>query len=50
VRERWEQSGAVVTVTGDSGAVSVTLAPAGIAVAAERDGRHRYWQGPRFAW
>ena len=50
VRERWEQSGAEVTVTGDSGAVSVTLEPAGIAVAAERDGRHRYWQEPRFAW
>jgi competence protein ComEC len=50
VRERWQQSGAVMTVTGDSGAVSVLLAPQHIAVAAERDGRHRYWHAPRFSW
>ena len=50
VRERWQQSGAAVSVTGDAGAVSVVLAPDGVAVAAERDGRHRYWHAPRFPW
>jgi competence protein ComEC len=50
VRERWESGGAVMTVTGDSGAVTVLLAPDHIAVAAERDGRHRYWDAPRFPW
>jgi competence protein ComEC len=50
VRERWEQSGAAMTVTGDSGAVSVLLAPDHIVVAAERDGRHRYWHAPTFPW
>ena len=50
VRERWQQSGAAVTVTGDSGAVSVTLAPDHIVVTAERDRRHRYWHAPRFPW
>jgi competence protein ComEC len=46
VRERWVQSGAAVAVTGDSGAVSVTLASDGIAVTAERERRHRYWHAP----
>ena len=46
VRERWRESGAVVVVTGDAGAVSVELRPQGVAVAAERDGRHRYWAAP----
>ena len=50
VRERWEQSGAVVVVTGDAGAVSVELAPGRLAVAAERDGVHRYWHAPKFSW
>ena len=50
VRERWQQSGAAVTVTGDSGAVSVMLAPDHIVVTAERDRRHRYWHAPRFPW
>jgi competence protein ComEC len=50
VRERWQQSGAVMSVTGDSGAISVLLAPDHIAVAAERDGRHRYWHAPTFPW
>ncbi|HET8698588.1 MAG TPA: hypothetical protein VFO94_13930, partial [Gammaproteobacteria bacterium] len=62
VRERWEASGAVVWVTGEQGAISVSLGAArepaapprtapphsaalgGVAVHAERDGRHRYWQ------
>ncbi len=46
VRERWRESGAAVVVTGDAGAVSVELRPDGVAVAAERDGRHRYWEAP----
>jgi competence protein ComEC len=46
VRERWLESGASIVVTGDSGAVSVELRPEGVAVAAERDGRHRYWHAP----
>ena len=50
VRERWQQSGALMTVTGDSGAVTLLLSPDNIAVTAERDGRHRYWHAPRFPW
>jgi competence protein ComEC len=50
VRKRWEDSGAAVVVTGDAGAVSVELGPAGIAVAAEREVRHRYWHAPKFSW
>jgi competence protein ComEC len=50
VRERWERSGAVVVVTGDSGAVSVVLAPERIDVTEERERRHRYWHAPRFPW
>ncbi len=50
VRQRWEQSGAAIVVTGDAGAVSVELGPDGAAVSTERDGRHRYWQTPQFPW
>jgi competence protein ComEC len=50
VRARWRASGASVVVTGDAGAVNVELRPDGIAIAAERDGRHRYWHAPRFSW
>jgi competence protein ComEC len=50
VRERWRDSGANVIATGGAGAVSVVLAPDGVAVAAERDLRHRYWRAPRFPW
>jgi competence protein ComEC len=50
VRGRWQDSGAIVVVTGDAGAVRVDLEPTGVAVAAERDGRHRYWHAPRFSW
>jgi competence protein ComEC len=50
VRERWERSGARMVVTGDSGAVTVALAPDGVALTAERDRRHRYWHAPRFSW
>jgi competence protein ComEC len=50
VRERWRQSGARVVVTGDAGAVSVALGGSGVAVTAERDGRHRYWNAPKISW
>lgn len=50
VRQRWEQAGAAVVVTGEAGAVSVELGPEGAAVSTERDGRHRYWQTPKFPW
>jgi len=50
VRERWEHSGAAVAFTGDSGAVTVDLGPAGVAVSTQRDVRHRYWNAPRFSW
>ncbi|HJR68912.1 MAG TPA: MBL fold metallo-hydrolase, partial [Gammaproteobacteria bacterium] len=50
VRQRWEQRGAAVVVTGEAGAVSVELGPEGAAVSTERDGRHRYWQTPKFPW
>jgi competence protein ComEC len=50
VRERWERSGASVVVTGIGGAITVVLDVNGVAVSAERDGRHRYWETPRFSW
>jgi competence protein ComEC len=50
VRERWRESGAEVIATGGAGAVSIVLAPSGVAVEAERDLRHRYWRAPRFSW
>jgi competence protein ComEC len=50
VRRRWEQAGAAVIVTGEAGAVSVELDPEGARVSTERDGRHRYWQTPKFPW
>ena len=50
VRERWERSGAVMVVTGDSGAVTVELGPGGIAVSTQRELRHRYWHAPNFLW
>jgi competence protein ComEC len=50
VRDRWQRAGAAMLVTGEAGAVTVELGAAGIAVSAQRDGRHRYWQAPRFTW
>ena len=50
VRQRWEQAGAAVVVTGEAGAVTVELGPQGATVSTERDGRHRYWQTPKFPW
>jgi competence protein ComEC len=50
VRQRWEQAGAAVIVTGEAGSATVELGPEGVAVSTERDGRHRYWQTPKFPW
>ena len=50
VRERWERAGATVVVTGDSGAVTVELGPAGVGVSTQRELRHRYWHAPTFLW
>jgi competence protein ComEC len=50
VRRRWRDSGAAVLVTGESGAVHVAIGRNGVAVRAERDGRHRYWQKTKFPW
>jgi competence protein ComEC len=50
IRERWQRVGAAMIVTGDSGAVTVELGASGVTVAAERDGRHRYWAAPTFPW
>jgi competence protein ComEC len=44
VTARWRANGAGVVVTADAGAVSVDLGPGGVAIATERDVRHRYWQ------
>jgi competence protein ComEC len=44
VTARWQRGGAAVVVTADTGAVSIDLARDGIAVGAEREVRHRYWQ------
>jgi competence protein ComEC len=46
VRSRWRDHGAAVLVTGESGALTVSLEARGVSVAAERDGRHRYWHAP----
>jgi competence protein ComEC len=50
VRERWERGGAAVLVTGDAGAVTVDLAPDGLAISTQRELRHRYWHAPSFLW
>jgi competence protein ComEC len=44
VTARWRRSGAAVVVTADAGAVSIDLTRDGVAIGAERDARHRYWQ------
>lgn len=43
VRRRWEQAGATVLVTGESGAITVELGEAGAVVTSERARRGRYW-------
>jgi competence protein ComEC len=43
VRRRWEEHGATVLVTGDSGAVTIELDSAGALVSTERRRRVRYW-------
>jgi len=44
VRRRWVERGADVVVTGDRGAVEIALGRQGVAVDAERDRRHYYWE------
>ncbi len=44
VMARWRQGGAAVVVTADAGAVSIDLKRDGVAIGAEREVRHRYWQ------
>ena len=46
VRARWERAGAAMRVTGDTGALTVVLGArrGDIAITAERDVRHHYWQ------
>lgn len=46
VRARWEQAGAEIRVTGDDGALTVMLGTrdGDVALGAERDARHHYWQ------
>jgi competence protein ComEC len=43
VVERWTRAGATVLVTGDTGAITIALAKDGLALAAERQRRRRYW-------
>jgi competence protein ComEC len=43
VRGRWEDSGATMLVTGDSGAVTIELGSRGVRVRTERGRRARYW-------
>jgi competence protein ComEC len=44
VRARWERAGARVVVTGDDGALTVSLDERGAALVTERSRRPRYWQ------
>jgi competence protein ComEC len=44
VRARWERAGARMAVTGDDGALTVSLDEAGAVLIAERTRRVRYWQ------
>jgi competence protein ComEC len=50
ISQRWEEAGARVLVTGETGAIEVKLAAAGIELGAARDRRHRYWQAEREAF
>jgi competence protein ComEC len=43
VVERWEEAGATVLVTADTGALALTLGKHGLGLTAERLGRKRYW-------
>ncbi len=43
VRARWERAGAAVLVTGDRGAITVTLGSRGVTLSAARMRRRRYW-------
>jgi len=44
VTARWRRDGAAVQVTADAGAVGIDMTDAGVAIEAEREVRHRYWQ------
>jgi competence protein ComEC len=44
VRARWQRSGAAVAVTGERGALTVTLEARGVSLVAERDRDPHYWQ------
>jgi competence protein ComEC len=44
ITARWRQGGAAVVVTADAGAVGIDLTADGVAISAEREVRHRYWQ------
>jgi competence protein ComEC len=46
VRARWERAGARLAVTGDEGALTVTIDDEGVELTAERRRRIRYWQAP----
>jgi competence protein ComEC len=43
VRRRWEEAGATVIVTGDSGAVHIRLGTPTPRITVQRGGRRRYW-------
>ena len=47
VRQRWEDVGATVLVTGDHGAIDVSFGVEGLEVSALRYLRRRYWHGKR---
>jgi competence protein ComEC len=47
VSARWQASGAQLLVTGDHGALAVTIDHNGIGLAAARDRRQRYWRPKR---
>jgi competence protein ComEC len=44
VRSRWQRGGAEVAVTGESGALTVTLGARGVSLVAERARDPHYWQ------
>ncbi|MEO8464421.1 MAG: DNA internalization-related competence protein ComEC/Rec2 [Gammaproteobacteria bacterium] len=46
VTARWQRGGAAVAVTADAGAVSIDFTRDGVAIGAEREVRHHYWQAP----
>jgi competence protein ComEC len=47
VQARWEAAGASLLVTGEEGALTVTLGGDGVSVIGERERRHHYWDPAR---